>query len=300
MNLSLNIEQINVLDEFKSFCASIGLLLSEVIADGRKHRVKTLDDKTGQKSGEYKLYLDGWPAGYATNFRFPDLGGKWKLPFTSQKTYSMPNIEEINRKIEERKKMQDALFKKRSFEACKFLGQLENNSSQKTYLDRKRVCNVPNIKFKNDVIFVPYRNIDNHLTTFQQISYDGKKRFFADAKKHGSFFQIMKFSTDYSGLIFIGEGIATMLSVYMATGCPVVVAGDVGNITPVLEAFKSRYQNARIIICADHDEAGLKNVSVWKNKFNVSVKFPPTKGMDFNDVHIEHGLNEILNILKGY
>lgn len=56
-----------------------------------------------------------------------------------------------------------------------------------------------------------------------------------------------------NGLVLIAEGYATAASVHEATGLPVVVAFDTGNLLPVAQALQARYKRARFMICADDD-----------------------------------------------
>jgi putative DNA primase/helicase len=54
-------------------------------------------------------------------------------------------------------------------------------------------------------------------------------------------------------LILIAEGYATAASLHLATGHPVAVSFDAGNIAPVAAELRKRYPRARILICADDD-----------------------------------------------
>jgi putative DNA primase/helicase len=54
-------------------------------------------------------------------------------------------------------------------------------------------------------------------------------------------------------LLLIAEGYATAASLHEATGFPVAVAFDAGNLQPVAQALKKRYHQANILICADDD-----------------------------------------------
>jgi putative DNA primase/helicase len=54
-------------------------------------------------------------------------------------------------------------------------------------------------------------------------------------------------------LLAIGEGYATCASYHMATGFPVAVAFDAGNLQSVAQALKKRYPKARILIIGDDD-----------------------------------------------
>jgi putative DNA primase/helicase len=53
--------------------------------------------------------------------------------------------------------------------------------------------------------------------------------------------------------VLICEGYATGASIHMATGLPVAIAFDCGNLQPVAEILHKRYRDARILICADDD-----------------------------------------------
>lgn len=55
------------------------------------------------------------------------------------------------------------------------------------------------------------------------------------------------------GVVLVTEGYATGASLYEATGLPVAVAFDAGNLGPVAEALRKRYKLLRILLCADDD-----------------------------------------------
>lgn len=57
-------------------------------------------------------------------------------------------------------------------------------------------------------------------------------------------------------IVLVAEGYATASTLHMATGYPVVVAFDAGNLAPVAEALRKRYRFAKILICADDDILG--------------------------------------------
>lgn len=56
-----------------------------------------------------------------------------------------------------------------------------------------------------------------------------------------------------TNLLLIAEGYATAASLHEATGFPVAVAFDAGNLQPVAQALKKRYPKANILICSDDD-----------------------------------------------
>ncbi|EFB2400370.1 DNA primase, partial [Escherichia coli] len=59
--------------EFAQVLENAGLVLKELpVMDGKIHRVPTADDKKGQKSGAYRGFLDGRPAGWYRDYRSAD------------------------------------------------------------------------------------------------------------------------------------------------------------------------------------------------------------------------------------
>jgi len=57
-------------------------------------------------------------------------------------------------------------------------------------------------------------------------------------------------------LLIIAEGYATAASLHTATGFPVAVTFDAGNLSSVAQALKKRYPKAQILIAADDDAFG--------------------------------------------
>lgn len=59
-----------------------------------------------------------------------------------------------------------------------------------------------------------------------------------------------------SSVILVAEGYATAASLHEATGLPVAVAFDAGNLAPVCAAIHKRHKRAKILVCADDDAFG--------------------------------------------
>ena len=56
-----------------------------------------------------------------------------------------------------------------------------------------------------------------------------------------------------AGVCLVAEGFATALSLHMASGKPVVVAFDAGNLPKVAAALRKTYRKTKLLICADDD-----------------------------------------------
>lgn len=124
--------------------------------------------------------------------------------------------------------------------------------------------------------------------------------------KKGHFYQIGL--VQRGGVVLLCEGFATGASLRKATGLPVVVAFDAGNLTSVAQAiYKTHRKDVKILVCADDDY--LTEAKTGKNPGRDSAataamavagcvawpKFPDERPMDrkgptdFNDLHVHPG-----------
>jgi len=156
--------------------------------------------------------------------------------------------------------------------------------------------------FKKDSILIPLCDFAGTLQNFQIIFANGeKKRFLTNGRKSGYFHVIGEIPNAELPIVFC-EGYATGASIHMATGWPVVVCFDAGNMPVVAEQFKD-FLNVKI--CAgDNDwETALspkkKNTGIVKAKEAAVVCggtwcVPEFAGdaaglSDFNDLHVAEG-----------
>lgn len=77
-----------------------------------------------------------------------------------------------------------------------------------------------------------------------------KQYFPAGLAKQGHFHLLGGMPT---WIVLVAEGYATAASLYEATGLPVAVAFDAGNLVPVAAEIHKHYKRARILVCADDD-----------------------------------------------
>lgn len=128
------------------------------------------------------------------------------------------------------------------------------------YLDAKGV-QAHGLRFSDTgCAYVPMLDADGNVHGLQILLPKGHKRVAATGRnkdfwpaglaKKGHWFQIGAVRE----LVLVAEGYATAASAHEATGLPVAVTFDSGNIGPVVEALRRRYRTARILICADDDE----------------------------------------------
>lgn len=99
-------------------------------------------------------------------------------------------------------------------------------------------------------LLVPLRDGTGMLWNLQSIGARGDKLFLSGGRKRGLWHLL---GGPVSGVLCVAEGFATAASVHEATGHPVAVAFDAGNLEPVARALRDLYPATRIIVCADDD-----------------------------------------------
>lgn len=162
---------------------------------------------------------------------------------------------------------------------------------------------------KRGSIMVPLYNENFELRNLQIIYNDGKtKRFLTNGQKSQLFYVIGSLTENVETPVLFCEGFATGASLHMATGWPVVVCFDAGNLPAVasLERFKNMLRPK--IFCGDNDwETALdpkkKNTGVVKAQEAARIAggtwcVPQFLGdatglSDFNDLHVTAGLDVV-------
>lgn len=114
-------------------------------------------------------------------------------------------------------------------------------------------------------------------------------------------------------VLLVAEGYATAATLYEATGLPVAVAFDAGNLAAVAMALHRRHKKARILICADDDTFSAGNPGVTcasaaamevggayvapvfadADARQAAFDTHGQKLSDFNDLHLLEGLHVV-------
>ena len=176
------------------------------------------------------------------------------------------------------------------------------------YLKRKGIQGY-GVRFarKGDEIIVPMLDTSGRVHGLQRIYGEKKagrdKDFWpAGLAKQGHFFLMGPQPTT---VLLVAEGYATAASLHEASGWPVAVAFDAGNLAPVADALKKRYPRTRILLCADDDfltdgNPGISKASAAALAVSgawVAPVFAADRGdkkiTDFNDLHALEGLHQV-------
>jgi putative DNA primase/helicase len=176
------------------------------------------------------------------------------------------------------------------------------------YLTRKGV-QAHGVRFAPDgCALVPLRDAAGALWNLQRIvperRADGpEKLFLTGGRKSG----LWHWCGDPTGasVLLLAEGYATAASLYQATGRPVAVAFDAGNLAHVAKALRQQHRAALLVLCGDDDRdtearTGTNTGRVKAEAAARAVRglavFPeglPDGGSDFNDMHQAQGLQAV-------
>lgn len=176
------------------------------------------------------------------------------------------------------------------------------DAGRSAYLQRKCVGGYGVRYAKGQSVVVPVRTIDRTLVGLQFIAADGGKLFLRGTPKQGAFHLISSNADlpyeDIDKLCF-AEGYATAATVHAATGLPVVVCFDAGNLWHVIRAWRDLRPVADFLVCADNDHETKGNPGVSKARraaieyrCRMAVpQFADAAGQsDFNDLYVAEGI----------
>lgn len=151
-------------------------------------------------------------------------------------------------------------------------------------------------------LLVPARDITGVIWTLQRILPQGEKYFLDGGRKAGCFHRMG--TPKGAACVIIAEGYATAATIHEATGLPVAVAFDAGNLLPVGQAIRTR-SRIPILFAADDDwqrdgNPGLSKAvhaaSVVRDARIVVPAFGADRAddaTDFNDLAARFGLDEV-------
>ena len=186
-----------------------------------------------------------------------------------------------------------------------------SESGASPYLVRKGV-QPHGVRFAaGGVLLVPLRDGAGKLWNVQRIApvkpQDGapEKLFLKGGRKSGLWHQVGELASGVDAtdpaVLLIAEGYATAATLHEATGYPVAVAFDAGNMQHVARALRKLYPSALLVLCGDDDQATevqtgtnpgrVKATAAAQAVRGLSV-FPdglPDGGSDFNDLAVHLG-----------
>ncbi|QFU01256.1 DNA primase TraC [Halomonas sp. THAF5a] len=128
-------------------------------------------------------------------------------------------------------------------------------------------------------LVVPLRDAGGKLWALQTINHLGTKLFPRFGRKMGCFHLIDRAGDAVPPVVAVAEGYATAASVHEATGWPVAVALDLGNMARVAQLVRQMFPQSQLILCGDDDpetkdNPGRAKTEALAEKLGCAVAFP--------------------------
>ena len=283
--------------------------------------------------GTWQSVKAGGGVGIGTLLHLAQQNG-FELP-KADKAPTLPSPEVLAQRERERKAMQvadkartDAAHALAASEAAVLWGAASDTGAS-PYLERKGVQPY-GVRFApGGWVLVPVQDAADKLWNVQRIAPDkpdnggSDKLFLKGGPKSGLWHRLGAMASPGAvpdgdalapDVILICEGYATGATLHQATGRPVAVAFDAGNLVHVAKAMRARYPAALLVLAGDDDVQTLaqRGHNPGRDKATAAARavhglavFPdglPDGASDFNDLHQHHGgdagLGEVRRIVE--
>lgn len=247
-----------------------GLVLYEpIINDEQIHRVGT-ERKPRGKNGWYVAYTDGsiiygnWEEGDGFNVLNPEGAADGWKPDRSR--------------MESLRAMREAEHLAKADEAAELYDNAKRDGYS-DYLKNKRIG--PNgARFDGNALIIPAQDSTGKMWSLQRIYNDGSKYFMQGGRTRGCYHMLASGNVAKDDRVIVCEGFATGASIHEATGLPVIIAFNAGNLKAVADSVVFR----NILIAADNDESGVGEKAAIDSGYDYVM--PSTAGEDYSDVYL--------------
>ncbi len=174
------------------------------------------------------------------------------------------------------------------------------------YLERKGVQGHGVRVGADGWLLVPLRDAAGKLWNVQRIAPgkpqgDGPDKLFLKGGRKSGLWHMLGSVEPAPDVLLVAEGYATAASLHEATGYPVAVAFDAGNLAHIAKALRAMYPAALLVLCGDDDvqtharsgtNPGRAKATAAARAVQGLAVFPeglPEGGSDFNDLHAHIG-----------
>lgn len=281
--------------------------------DDKVHRFRIEGERASRLSGTYQLTerpdgrIIGWVRDHRQALTVPIASGGVRQYKTQAE------IEADRERIIQFKKQKQMLVDAAQAQAADRARKLWNGGSEEKphpYLTRKGIPLI-SARVLRDILLVPVYDSEGKICNLQCIDPTGRKKFLKNGKKTGCMGAIPPAKNIGINTIYITEGYATGVSINTATGCPIALAFDCGNLINVVKQLRERHPGSRLIIAADNDQwatrpdGSLFNAGRWyaeragADQIDIPY-FPPDhpdRPTDWNDYAAIHGIEKLRECL---
>jgi len=295
----------DAISQFRDAMRAAGLEPPDVIEPGKLHRFPGIGKRNGNMAGWCKLFDDGlggcfgdWSSGFSENWQ-----AKREKPLsTVEREAFMRHVAEAQAQAETERKARHA---EAASKAVAIWNAAAPAPGDHPYLVRKGI-QAHGTRLHNGALLIPMREA-GEMHSLQFIGPDGDKRFLTGGRVAGCYFSIG--STQGAAALCIAEGFATGATIHQATGHPVAVAFNAGNLKAVAQAIRARFPALPLIVCADDDvdtegNPGLTKANEAAKTVGGQVAVPhfgperPAGATDFNDMAATRGMDAVRDAIK--
>lgn len=298
------------LQEFSDFIRACGGDLNGLaVMDGKTHRIRMDDDKSGSKSGVYVGHLDGFANGWFADHR---TGGD-RQTWSSRSAKPDPVVAAHRRaQLAQEQQRREANARRRhdqvARKAQRDYAPLPPADSTHPYLQKKGVDAGEGLRLTaGNELVIPLVSAAGDIRTLQTIAPDGSKRLMTGGEKAGSFHVTGGELKNGEPLVF-AEGYATARSASQALGYPVIMTVDSGNLVTVAKALHARYPDSPTLFLGDDDlpkpkrpgnpgkEKAEEAARLTGGRYVLPVFTPEARAQgltDFNDLHHAQGIDAL-------
>jgi phage/plasmid primase-like uncharacterized protein len=292
--------------DFSTAAARRGLIVNRIIEDSKTYRCP-VQGHPGGKDGAYCVFSTGnggWFVNHTDGLGLEHWFSNTDRELSPAEAYERK--QQVEAAARAQREEQEATWRDAADGAEFDWLSADPATNDHPYLIKKNVA-AHGLRVENGALIVPIHEVGGKLISLQRIYPNGSKRFLEGGKTAGGMFMLGDPAS--ADLILIGEGFATMASIYEATGYASVVAFTAGNLEAVAVEVKRMFPNAQIIMCGDDDYLTAGNPGVTKaNAAAAAVggkvatpQFDRTAGetgTDFNDMASTKGRETIVSIIK--
>lgn len=256
-----------LIDALQAACEEVGVVFKDVPHDGQWHPADVEGDRQDSGAGRIKIFPDG-EGGIVFNWKW----GESRAFFaTEAKPLSEKERVERDRKRQEAVRQAEAeaeVDRTRAAEKAQQDWAKYPPASEDQYYLRRKGIKPHGVRQKRQRspgeivdLVIPVK-VGGAIQSLQFIGPDGEKRFLPGGKVAGGYFGIG--NPAGAATLCIAEGFATGASVHEATGYPVAVAFNAGNLLAVAKAMREKFSDTTLILCADDDSQTEGNPGLTK------------------------------------
>lgn len=291
------------MNEFRGAILDAGLSPPDVIEPGKLHRFPGAGKSNGNTAGWCKLFDDSQGGVYGD--WSTGLNETWQAerdkPLTPVEKHDLLRRVAAARKQAEVERQQKHIS---AAEQAATIWEAATQAESHAYLTTKGI-NPNGARLHQGTLVIPVRS-EGSLQSLQFIYPDGDKKFMPGGKVTGGYFSIGK--PKGAKALCLAEGFATGATIHQATGYPVAIAFNAGNLESVAKAMRERFPELPLIVCADDDvqtkdNPGKTKAQAAARAIGGSVAMPafgsprPVDVTDFNDMAVLLGLEAVADAI---